>query len=366
LVASKDQMATDLEELKQLLEQLEDEDKPIAISRLYTLSDLAGERLTAFLAVWEALSVTRRRRLIQALAELAEASFEVNYDAVYRHGLGDPDELVRARAVDGLWENEDQALIGPFLRLLRGDPSAHVRAAAATALGRFVLAGELEELESPIATRILTELLTLYHAGGEATEVRRRAIESASYACIPEVTDALEIAYFDDDERMRVSAVFGMGRSCDRRWRPIVLKELESTSAEMRYEAARASGELALRQAVPLLGRLIDDADLQIQEASIWALGQIGGPEAKRILDNAYENADEEMAAALDEALAEHALQEGELDLALYELDETEEDESPDDDMVVMWKADEDEESEAYDEDELGDDDWESGDVESA
>jgi hypothetical protein len=372
-------MATDLEELKQLLEQLEDEDRPIAVSRLYVLSDLAGERLTSFLAVWDALPVARRRRLMQALVELAEASFEVNYDAIYRHSLDDPDDQVRARAVDGLWENEDQALIGPFLRLLRGDPSPLVRASAATALGRFVLAGELEELESAIAMRVLTELLTHYHSGSETTEVRRRAIESASYACIPEVTDALEVAYYDEDERMRVSAVFGMGRSCDRRWRSIVLKELESTSVEMRYEAARASGELGLRQAVPLLGRMMDDADLQIQEASIWALGQIGGPEAKRILDNAYENADEELAAALDDALAEHALQEGELDLALYELDEAAEDDSLEDDMIIMWQADEDEESAADDDDELDDDDldedllddeldddWESGDAESA
>src|SRR5690606_30737844 len=77
-----------------------------------------------------------------------------------------------------------------------------------------------------------------------------------------------------------------------------------------------------LRQAVPILARLIEDADTQVREASIWALGQIDGPESERVLTDAYDEADEEMAAALDEALAEHALQEGELDLPLYEVDD--------------------------------------------
>jgi HEAT repeat protein len=360
-------MATELDELKPLLELLGNESKPITYSKLYALSDLAGERLRAFLVTWEGLSTTRRRRLIHALVELAEANFEVNYDAIYRHSMADPDDVVRAAAVDGLWENEDQALIGPFIQLLRTDPSPQVRASAATALGRFVLAGELEQLDPPIAARILSELLNRYHAAGETTEVRRRAIESAAYACVPEVTDVLEMAYDDDDEKMHISAVFGMGRSADRRWRSIVLKEMESPYAEMRYEAARASGELGLRQAVPILARLIDDPDLQIREASIWALGQIPGPESMRVLTNAYEDADEEMATAIDEALAEHALQEGELDMPLYEMDESAEDGLADD-MLVMWEADdeEDDEGDEDQDDEMIDDDWEPGEMESA
>src|SRR4030042_973160 len=49
--------------------------------------------------------------------------------------------------------------------------------------------------------------------------------------------------------------------------------------------------------------------------------GQIGGPDAKRILSEAYTDADEETIDALDEAIAEIGLQEGSLDRTLYELD---------------------------------------------
>jgi len=349
-------MSTSLDEFERLLEQLEDKNPSIAFSRLYGLSDLAGERLKLFVTAWEEFSADRRRRLMQALVELAEVSFEVNFDAIYRLGLADPDDLVRATAVDGLWENEDQALIGPFLRLLQTDPSASVRAAAATALGRFVLAGELENLDADIAARILGELLDRFHRADETIEVRRRAVESAAYACVPGVSEALEIAYYDEDENMRISALFGMGRSCDRRWRTTVLKELDSDSPAMRYEAARASGELELRQAAPALARLLDDADRQIREASIWALGQMSGPEARQILTDAYQDADEETIVALDEALAEQALQEGALDFPLYELDEDLADDLSDDDLPSVWDIDdEDEDEETGEED---DDAW--------
>jgi len=360
-------MSTSVDELNHLLGQIAGATRPAAFSSLFALSDLAGERLKLFLATWEELPAARRRDLIKALADLAEASIEVNFDAIYRHSLNDPDDVVRATAIDGLWENEDPAFINPFLRLLHADPSALVRASAAEALGRYVLAGELEQLDPAIAARILTELLTRFYMADEMIDVRRRVIESAAYACVPEVSEALEMAYYDDDERMNASAVFGMGRNCDRRWRAIVLKELDSASPAMRYEAARASGELGLRQAVPVLARLIEDADVQIHEASIWALGQIGGPDAKRILGDAYADADEVTVDALDEAMAEIALQEGSLDLTLYEVDEDLVDQLPDDELPDdqldddLWDEDEDGGMQDTDDDVL-DDDWDTED----
>jgi HEAT repeat protein len=244
----------------------------------------------------------------------------VNFDAIFRYCLDDPDAEVRAIAVDGLWENEEVALAGSLLTMLRADPSIRVRTAAAAGLGRYVLAGELERLEAPVQARIMIELLTTFHLAAESIEVRRRAIESAAYACTAEVHEALDMAYYDDDERMRLSAVVGMGRSCDQRWAKTILAEMESSLAAMRYEAVLASGELGLRQAVPALALLLEDADSQVREATIHALGQIEGPEARQVLLSAYDDADEHMRAALDEALAEQALAEGELDLMLYEV----------------------------------------------
>jgi HEAT repeat protein len=333
-------MTTKLDDVKALLALLADETQPITFSRLYVLSDLAGQALAEFRQDWATFSDNRRERIIRALVELAEANFAVNFDAIFRYALDDPSAVVRATAVEGLWEDERTDLIGPFLTMLRADPAALVRAAAATSLGRYVLAGEMDQLEAPIQNRIVTELQTVIHQPDEDVQVRRRAIESVAYACLPEIADLLEMAYYDDDDLMRLSAIVGMGRSCDRRWKSIILQELDSDSPAMRFQAAWASGELALHESVPLLARLIDDADREVCNATIWALGQIGGAQAKEILTTFYEAADEDAQLAIEDALAELALSAVELDFPLYELDETEEDlddEALEEDLILLW-----------------------------
>jgi HEAT repeat protein len=309
------------EELREVLGLLTEMSGAIPFSNLYALSDLTSDKLLMFRTVWETLPVERRRRLIRALVELAEASFQVSFDTIFRHCLQDPDDEVRATAIEGLWENQQVGLIGPLITALRSDPSPRVRAAAATSLGRFVLAGELEQIEEAIQARIVQELMTTFHLAKESIEVRRRAIESAAYACTPEALDALEIAYSDQDNTMRLSAIVGMGRSCDLRWREIILEELRNPTAAMRYEAVLAAGEMMLGAAVPYLGQLLEDADTQVRDAAIWALGQIGGAQAKQLLLELHEEADEETRAMVEEALAEQALYEGELDFTLYAID---------------------------------------------
>lgn len=347
-------MISEADGLGRLLEHLADETKPIAFSKLYALSDLCEAEIDQFLGAWKSFSTQRRRHLAKHLTELAESSFEVNLDAIFRRLLFDSDEFVRAAAIDGLWENESVSLIGPFLTLLRSDPSSLVRATAAEGLGRFVLAGELEQLDAPVQARILTELFAVLRLAGESADVRRRAIESAAYACTPEVLEAIENAYYDDED-MRLSAVVGMGRSCDRRWQAILLEELESTSAAMRYEASLACGGLMLQRAVPTLARLIHDSDRQVCNATIRALGQIGSRAAKQVLMDAYENADEDTCAALDDALAETTLLNGEDGFIMYDLEDLDEDMLVEEGVFAFEE----------DEDDWGESDWEGEDEEA-
>jgi HEAT repeat protein len=82
-----------------------------------------------------------------------------------------------------------------------------------------------------------------------------------------------------------------------------------------------------LRPAVPLLARLLKDEDVQVRNATIWALGQIGGAQSKRLLLEAYEEADEDTQTILDEALAEHALSEGRIEFPLYAVEDRDQDE---------------------------------------
>jgi HEAT repeat protein len=161
-------------------------------------------------------------------------------------------------------------------------------------------------------------LLDAIDNSGEHVDVRRRAVESVAYLDADEVRDIIAAAYESVDESMRITAIFAMGRSADTVWSETVQAELLSTSPAMRYEAARACGELEIRQAVSALGRLIQDPDPEVQVVAIGALGQIGGQRARRLLERCLRGRSEVLREAAEHALAELMLGEGSLDLFIY------------------------------------------------
>ena len=63
-------------------------------------------------------------------------------------------------AIDGLWEDNRPTLVGPLVNLATNDPVAEVRAAAAIALGRFVLLGALGEISEARAAQAEHNMLS--------------------------------------------------------------------------------------------------------------------------------------------------------------------------------------------------------------
>jgi HEAT repeat protein len=310
-------------EFEELLRKMRDSQTPLSISSLYSLSDLTRAEVQLFQEVWSLIDAGRRRWIIKSLVDIAEASFEVNFESIFRPCLTDQDEVVRSQAIEGLWEDEDLTLAGLLVGLLRDDPSESVRAAAATSLGRFVLLGELEKIEAAPAMMVEDALLGAIYDPHETLEVRRRAVESIAYSGQAQVRDVIEMAYCDDEEKMRISAVFAMGRSADTLWRDMVIAELDNPDSEMRYEAARACGELEASAALSdLIDRIEADPDPEVQEMAIWALGRIGGKEARRVLEVCCENKDEALRQVAKEALDELDFLGGHLDLLLFESDD--------------------------------------------
>ena len=312
-----------MSEFEELLKKLGDRQTPLSISSLYGLSHLTRAEAQLFQEVWSLVDAGRRQWILQSLVDIAEASFEVDFNPIFRLCLDDEDALVRSRAIEGLWEDEDLTLAGLLVRLLRDDPSESVRAAAATSLGRFVLLGELEKIEAAPAMMVEDALLGAIYDPHETLEVRRRAVESIAYSGQAQVQDIIEMAYYDDEEKMRISAVFAMGRSADPLWHEMVIAELDNPDPEMRYEAARACGELEASAALSALIYLIEaDPDPEVQEMAIWALGRIGGKEARRVLEACCESEDEALRQAAEEALDELDFLGGHLDLLLFESDD--------------------------------------------
>ena len=95
-----------------------------------------------------------------------------------------------------------------------------------------------------------------------------------------------------------------MGRSASDQWQSHVLEEMHNPSPSIRKEAAKAAGELELRDATESLIELLDDVNYLVRDSAIWALGQLGGEEAADALLLLLDNTDEEeLAETLEEAL---------------------------------------------------------------
>lgn len=348
----------------QLWESLERQQMPAArdLKYLSVLLDGDIERLTA---LWPTLPISVRHELVYTLAGMTETDFEMDFSALFRIALRDAAPDIRAAAIEGLMGDEDVRLVAQFCKILTEDPAPAPRAQAAQALGPFVLLGELEKIRPRLFDKARHALLQAHRDPATPLEVRRRALESLAYTALDGVGELIAAAYAHDEVKMRISAVFAMGRSADKRWADIVRRELTNSWPEMRYEAARACGELELREAVPDLLELLEDVDAEVQQVTLWALGQIGGDLARSALARYSRFKDEALNQAAREALDELEFFHGDLgtffgpptefegvsdvgwddeDLLLEDLDELddletleEDDEDDADDVIGEW-----------------------------
>jgi HEAT repeat protein len=278
---------------------------------LKPLSGLDFAEREAFWQAWQAIAPDRRDQIARAMVDLAEDNVDLDFGAALFWMLDDQDVGVRSAAIEGLWEDLSGRLMRRLLTLLRDDPSPDMRANAALALSRFAYQAALGELSDAETAALQAALVggMLDHA--QPLDVRRRALEGAGYfAALPEVQREIEQAYAADEQLLRESAMVAMGRSMLPRWLPTIGAALSHISPALRYEAARAAGEMAedARALLPRLAPLLDDDDSEVALAAIWALGQIGGAPARRALQRVSKSSDETRSQAASEALEELSL----------------------------------------------------------
>ncbi len=273
---------------------------------LQFLSDLTREQQGQLRLAWGTLPDERRRQIMHELVELAELSLEMNFTRVFLVALDDEDEAVRAEAIEGLWEDESLVLLRRLVHFLEHDSSEVVQTATLRALARYALLAALGKLEPEWTDRLRELLLRVAEDRSAALELRRRAIEAvAVYPDDEAVQAVIADAYADARLRMRASALYAMGRNLDLRWLEPVLRELESREPMLRFEAARASGELGSQRAVAPLLNLLSDPDREAQLAAVAALGKLGGRTAGTALRKLLQSDDEVLREAAEDALDE-------------------------------------------------------------
>jgi HEAT repeat protein len=322
---------------QQLVDALLDTDTPLHPRYLYRLSDLEDPELSILKSAWPKLPLWRRQALMEDIEDLSNRDTLLSFVSLASFAAQDEDAKVRLLAVHTLWDYDESNLIPVFLDMLNAEEDAKVRAAVAGALGQYVYAGEVDEIPTATLQKIEDALLDLTHSDQPDT-VRRSALESLGFSSRDEIPSLIEQAFASDDKDWKASALLAMGRSANSEWNPHILTMLESPHPLLRSEAARAAGELEISDALPLLLELLDDPDEATRLASIWSLSQIGGEEVREILEQMYEDAEEEQEISfLEDALDNLMFTEGSQLMPLFDFPD-----SAEDDLDLLVEDDED------------------------
>jgi hypothetical protein len=227
----------------------------------------------------------------------------MDFSALFRIALRDADPEIRATAIEGLMATR-MCGGGTILQNLDRRRCHHAARESGAGFGAIHLLGELQKIRPRPFDMARHALHQAYHNPAEPLEVKRRALESwptrPGWRGRHDRRSLRPLRDQNADQRGLCNgdaARTNAGRtSCagiDQFW------------PEMRYEAARSCGELELREAVPDLLELLEDVDTEVQQVTLWALGQIGGDLARSALARYSRSEDEALSQAAREALDE-------------------------------------------------------------
>ena len=222
-------------------------------------------------------------------------------------------DLLLASELAGDFTVINDELVDALLSILRrGDKPETVRGRAAISLGPVLEHADTEGFEDaddlPITERtfhrIQESLRKLYMDANVPKEVRRRILEASVRAPQDWHQDAVRAAYASDDEVWRLTAVFCMRfvRGFDEQ----ILEALDSSNPDLRYEAVLAAGNWEVDAAWPHVAALVTSGkpEKSLLLAAIDAAASIRPHEALELLADLADSADEDIAAAVHEALA--------------------------------------------------------------
>jgi hypothetical protein len=280
------------------------EGAPLSRRTLHVFSDLDPASLEIVMQAWQGIPLKHKYVLLDALHELADENTLVSFDDLARRLLTDPDGQVRLRAVRLLDESDDPKLVAPFLGMLSNDEDAETRREVASALGRYVELGELEEIPTAVLRDVEDALLAKV-SGDDRAVIRRSALESLGYSSRPEVATLIQSSFSRENPDWQASALVAMGASSDERWEEPVLARILDENTTVRLAAVEAAGELRLASARTLLLQVLEEEDPdEVSSAAIWSLSQLGGEDARVYIQNLLDLAeDDHDAQFLEDAL---------------------------------------------------------------
>jgi len=279
---------------KLITDALLDNSKPFSPKYLHYFSDINSEDLKTLTGIWPQVDAERRFALLKDLQDLQDSDTLLSHEEIARLALRDENPRVRSQAINLLWEYDDFHLVPIFCHMSQHDDDVRVRASAVSALGKYVLMGEREEIPTSLLNeiiRILFKIITEY-----AEDIlRRAALESLSYSSDERVRPLIKDALKKTDTEWLTSALVAMGRNLDKCWEKPVISFLDHKNPQIQISAIQAAGELEIKSARQLLINLTHEQsiDSDTLRETIWALSKIGGEETREVLEDMLEKSEE-------------------------------------------------------------------------
>jgi len=221
------------------------------------------------------------------------------------------DRLLAAELAGDLTVMNDGLAAALISILENGDQPEKMRAQAAISLGPVLEQVDTEGFEGaadlPITEstfrRIQDSLRGLYQDAGVPREVRQRSLEASVRAPQHWHQGAVRAAFAGDNEGWRVTGVFCMRfiRGFDDQ----IFEALNSVNPDIEHEAVIAAANWGLAEAWPHVAALVtsEETDKPLLLAAIEAVASIRPREAGAILAELADSDDEDIVAAVDEAL---------------------------------------------------------------
>jgi len=214
----------------------------------------------------------------------------------------------------------DQKMAKHLLSILKsGDESEELRSTVATSFGaglEYACLMDFEEEDDALPEEMFAEiqktLRTLFQDTDTPKLIRRRILEGSVRGPMEWHQAAVKEAYETGDREWQITAVFCMGYL--EGFEAHVIESLASDNQEVFYEAVRAAGNLALKDAWPVIEELLEQKDIDkwLLIAAIQAAATINPEEASDRLVEFAESDDEDITDAAEDALTTAGMAQGE------------------------------------------------------
>ena len=175
--------------------------------------------------------------------------------------LTDRNDAVRLAAVGALADLNEQSAVAPIEGLLLNDPVSDVRRECASALGTLSQARSLEPLARALDDRDM--------------DVRREAASAISdLDDVTKAPAALVRATTSTDPELRRQATAALAHIGDRGTVQVLADRLGDDDRRIRLAAVEGLGEMNVAAALPGLTRALNDRDPEVRRAAAEALGK--------------------------------------------------------------------------------------------